>query len=154
MKKPHPNIYELMSSRESRQPEVIYQQLDIYAKNFRSWHFGKLRFWELTFQELTFWGLTFRGLTFWELTFWELTFWEEPNLISPPWWVCCTWDFFLFFTPSFHAVCVSLHTVTSPIIQLNFVQWNLIITVTLGPSLTGCYIEVAFLLSGIQNHYN
>ena len=34
------------------------------------------------------------------------------------------------------------------------VQWNLIITVTLGPSLAGCYIEVAFLLSGIQNHHN
>ena len=30
------------------------------------------------------------------------------------------------------------------------VQWNLIITVTLGPNLTGCYIEVAVLLSGIQ----
>ena len=33
-------------------------------------------------------------------------------------------------------------------------QWNLIITVTLGPNLAGCYIEVAFLLSGIQNHHN
>ena len=30
------------------------------------------------------------------------------------------------------------------------IQWNLIITVTLGPNLAGCYIEVAFLLSGIQ----
>ena len=29
-------------------------------------------------------------------------------------------------------------------------QWNLIITVTLGPNLAGCYIEVAVLLSGIQ----
>ena len=26
--------------------------------------------------------------------------------------------------------------------------------VTLGPNLAGCYIEVAFLLSGIQNHHN
>ena len=34
------------------------------------------------------------------------------------------------------------------------IQWNLIITVTLGPSLAGCYMEVAFLLSGIQNHHN
>ena len=34
------------------------------------------------------------------------------------------------------------------------VQWNLIITVTVGPNLAGCYIEVAFLLSGIQNHHN
>ena len=34
------------------------------------------------------------------------------------------------------------------------IQWNLIITVTLGPNLAGCYIEVAFLLSGIQNHHN
>ena len=34
------------------------------------------------------------------------------------------------------------------------IQWNLIITVTLGPNLSGCYIEVAFLLSGIQNHHN
>ena len=33
-------------------------------------------------------------------------------------------------------------------------QWNLIITVTSGPSLAGSYIEVAFLLSGIQNHHN
>ena len=33
-------------------------------------------------------------------------------------------------------------------------QWNLIITVTLGPNRAGCYIEVAFLLSGIQNHHN
>ena len=32
------------------------------------------------------------------------------------------------------------------------IQWNLIITVALGPNLAGCYIEVAFLLSGIQNH--
>ena len=30
------------------------------------------------------------------------------------------------------------------------IQWNLIITVTLGPNLAGCYIEVAVLLSGIQ----
>ena len=29
-----------------------------------------------------------------------------------------------------------------------FIQWNLI-TVTLGPNLAGCYIEVAFLLSDI-----
>ena len=35
-----------------------------------------------------------------------------------------------------------------------YIQWNLIITVTLGPNLSGCYIEVAFLLSGIQNHHN
>ena len=34
------------------------------------------------------------------------------------------------------------------------VQWNLIITVTLGPNLAACYIEVAVLLSGIQNHHN
>ena len=34
------------------------------------------------------------------------------------------------------------------------IQWNLIITVTLGPNLAGRYIEVAFLLSGIQNHHN
>ena len=34
------------------------------------------------------------------------------------------------------------------------IQWNLIITVILGPNLAGCYIEVAFLLSGIQNHHN
>ena len=34
------------------------------------------------------------------------------------------------------------------------VQWNLIVTVTLGPNLAGWYIEVAFLLSGIQNHHN
>ena len=34
------------------------------------------------------------------------------------------------------------------------IQWNLIITVTLGPNLAGCYMEVAFLLSGIQNHHN
>ena len=36
------------------------------------------------------------------------------------------------------------------------IQWNLIIMVTLGPNLAaaGCYIEVAFLLSGIQNHHN
>ena len=34
------------------------------------------------------------------------------------------------------------------------VQWNLIITVTLGPNLAGCYIEVAFLLSGIQNQHS
>ena len=33
-------------------------------------------------------------------------------------------------------------------------QWNLIITVILGPNVAGCYIEVAFLLSGIQNHHN
>ena len=39
---------------------------------------------------------------------------------------------------------------------LKELQWNLIITVTLGPSLrlAGCYIEVVFLLSGIQNHHN
>ena len=30
------------------------------------------------------------------------------------------------------------------------IWWNLIITVTLGPNLAGCYIEVAVLLSGIQ----
>ena len=35
-----------------------------------------------------------------------------------------------------------------------YIQWNLIITVTLGLNLAGCYIEVAFLLSGIQNHHN
>ena len=35
-----------------------------------------------------------------------------------------------------------------------YIQCNLIITVTLGPNLAGCYIEVAFLLSGIQNHHN
>ena len=34
------------------------------------------------------------------------------------------------------------------------VQLNLITTVTLGPSLAGRYIEVTFLLSGIQNHHN
>ena len=34
------------------------------------------------------------------------------------------------------------------------VQWNLIITVTLGPNLAGCYIEVADLLSSIQTHHN
>ena len=33
-------------------------------------------------------------------------------------------------------------------------KWNLIITVTLGPNLACCYIEVAVLLSGIQNHHN
>ena len=35
-----------------------------------------------------------------------------------------------------------------------YIQWNLIITVTLGPNLADCYIEVAFLLNGIQNHHN
>ena len=39
-------------------------------------------------------------------------------------------------------------------LRYSYVQWNLIITVTLGPNLAGCYIEVAFLLSGIQNHHN
>ena len=34
------------------------------------------------------------------------------------------------------------------------VQWNLIIMVTLGPNLAGCYIKVVFLLNGIQNHHN
>ena len=34
------------------------------------------------------------------------------------------------------------------------IQWNLIITVTSGPNLAGWYIEVAFLLSGIQSQHN
>ena len=42
-------------------------------------------------------------------------------------------------------------TITVPEAKL---QWNLIITVTLGPNLAGCYIEVAVLLSGIKNHHN
>ena len=36
----------------------------------------------------------------------------------------------------------------------SMIQWNLIITVTLGPNLSGCYIEVAFLLSGILVYIN
>ena len=35
-----------------------------------------------------------------------------------------------------------------------YIQWNLIITVALGPSLAGYYIKVAILLSDIQNHHN
>ena len=35
--------------------------------------------------------------------------------------------------------------------SIDGVQWNLIITVILGPKLVGCCIEVAFSLSGIHN---
>ena len=40
------------------------------------------------------------------------------------------------------------------VMNWSIVQWNLIITVTFGPRLAGCYTKVAFLLSGIQNYHN
>ena len=50
---------------------------------------------------------------------------------------------------------IMTHILAQTVIQGRFtIQWNLIIAVTLGPSVAGCYIEVAFLLSGIQNHHN
>ena len=61
---------------------------------------------------------------------------------------------YIFATTGPYAVLREKYEVSIILLIVLQVQWNLIITVTLVPNLAGCYIEVAFLLSGIQNHHN
>ena len=58
------------------------------------------------------------------------------------------------FNFQFQEFVINLKLIGGQSLNLFTLQWNLIITVTLGPSVADCYIEVAFLQSGIQNHNN